>query len=701
MHPSESESLAPILEALRRLGEGDLSARVSAGSASGYPEIAQAINNFAQKTYDRFQNTFSGSYALEVLNIGVWVFDIETSTPQWDATMRRLFGLSVDSNQNLLEAWRNALEPEAREIAWAGLQKAIHEGTEFSATYEITRPFTGERRLVFARGRVMKDSSGKAKTVHGIAYDRTDELVRQRELESMQKKLEKALTSAQKSERRFRNLFLNSPVGVSLVDGDGMFLAANPAYCQMLGYTETELKNLGGSAIVDPEMRPFFKEMLGELTRTEGIIPLQEIKLQHKSGRLVPTRITSRTTIDDNGVPMITSLVEDISKLRTQDIENAQLRHEKDEIFRAARFSIVTTDLNGVITGFSAEAERLTGYKASDVVGTASPPFMHDPEEILAATQELSREYGISIEPGFETFVCKPRRGFHDERVWHVTNSRGEKFPVLLTVTGLRDSEGKLFGFMAVGKDISEEVNARKEAESERLKSAHSSKLAALGEMAGGIAHEVNNPLAIIQMAANQLSELSERSPIDSERVKKHAATIERTTERIATIVKGLRNFSREGSSDPFVDTNVLGLVSETVSFCAERLRHRGVSLKVEPIDPALAVRGREVQISQVLLNLLNNASDAILDHSEKWISIAAQTKGDHVEISVTDAGDGVPEHLRKRIFEPFFTTKDVGKGTGMGLSISIGIMKNQGGDLFLDSSSSHTRFVMRFPKMK
>ncbi|MEO5668824.1 MAG: DAHL domain-containing protein [Bdellovibrionota bacterium] len=224
-------------------------------------------------------------------------------------------------------------------------------------------------------------------------------------------------------------------------------------------------------------------------------------------------------------------------------------------------------------------------------------------------------------------------------------------------------------------------------------------KMSALGEMAGGIAHEINNPLATIKSLSSQISEILSDDPLDKEMLSKMSQSIEKTADRIAKIVQGLRAFSREGSHDNFQPVGVNYLIEDTVSLCQERFKSHEIRLIVEPLAAEVAIEARASEISQVLLNLLNNAHDAIEMRDVKWVTIGAWDEGDSICIHVTDSGDGLAEEVREKIFQPFFTTKEIGKGTGLGLSISLGIIKGHQGILSVDEHHAHTRFIVRLPK--
>ncbi|MGE3975497.1 MAG: sensor histidine kinase [Bdellovibrionales bacterium] len=228
-----------------------------------------------------------------------------------------------------------------------------------------------------------------------------------------------------------------------------------------------------------------------------------------------------------------------------------------------------------------------------------------------------------------------------------------------------------------------------------------SSKMSALGEMAGGVAHEINNPLAVIKTLSAQLLEVIEEQNIDRPLAKEMATQIESTTDRIAKIVRSMRSFSRDGSNDPYQSVNIHQLIEETLSFCRERFIGHGTPVTVESFNKNLCIEGRYTELSQVLLNLFNNAHDAILHHTDKWIKVSVSDQQDWVELHITDSGTGISPEVQNKMFQPFFTTKEIGAGTGMGLSISTGIIDSHSGELRLNNKCKNTSFVIRLPKFQ
>ena len=226
----------------------------------------------------------------------------------------------------------------------------------------------------------------------------------------------------------------------------------------------------------------------------------------------------------------------------------------------------------------------------------------------------------------------------------------------------------------------------------ERLR--FSEKMSSLGEMAAGIAHEINNPLTFIQFKGKQLQKKSG----DNKELMEMGQKIEKTVKRISKIIKGLKSFSRDSENDPYEDFDLNEIISESTEILIDKMKKTETDVTFTPIEGNTKVMCRESEISQVFVNLVSNGIDAIKDLDNKWINITGKVLENKVVIKVIDSGPGIPEDIQAKILQPFFTTKDVGKGTGLGLSISKGIIEKHNGKFFIDNNVENTCFTVELP---
>jgi len=275
----------------------------------------------------------------------------------------------------------------------------------------------------------------------------------------------------------------------------------------------------------------------------------------------------------------------------------------------------------------------------------------------------------------------------------------GSEAHIRINAEPVFDSENKkLESVIVTFLDVTEERLAQRKIEEQQVSLANNSKLTALGEMASGIAHEINNPLAILFIKLSQMSTELNSPTYTKESLQDSIASMQKTCERIKNIVLGMRALSRDGSSDLFEECNVQQAIDDAVAVLREKLASESIQLQIN-CHPNLKVFTRPNQLSQVILNLIHNAYDAIRDYSgERWIKIEANAKGEQIIIETTDSGPGIAAEVRQKIMRPFFTTKAPGQGTGLGLSISKNIIQSHGGTLEYDPSSRHTKFSISLP---
>jgi PAS domain S-box-containing protein len=267
----------------------------------------------------------------------------------------------------------------------------------------------------------------------------------------------------------------------------------------------------------------------------------------------------------------------------------------------------------------------------------------------------------------------------------------------------------KVIAVYATFIDVTENRNLKTEVEKSDSKIKvfetelkQSSKLSSIGELSAGIVHEINNPLTVIEMETrNLIRTLDKNSSIDVKKFSDKLKKIELMTKRIGKIATGVLRFSRKDSSTPLEVQTIGNVIDETVMLCEYRLKKSGVKLQMERSGAETLVKMNGIEISQVVLNILNNATDACKDSEQKWIKIELSNLGNKLQVAISNSGSLISKDVASKIFEPFFTTKRAGSGTGLGLSISKKIIEAHAGRLFIDEKSDVTKFVIELPIFK
>jgi PAS domain S-box-containing protein len=256
-----------------------------------------------------------------------------------------------------------------------------------------------------------------------------------------------------------------------------------------------------------------------------------------------------------------------------------------------------------------------------------------------------------------------------------------------------RDGERYIWSII---EDLSAQRELEQRVRDEQLRAIQASKLATIGEMAAGFAHEINNPLCVIDAYAFELG--ADASRDDPTFVPEAVDAIRASVARAAQIVAGLRKLSRTEHDTPVVPLDVTAHVIEALELCRPRLRTHGIDIETSLLASG-RVAIRSVELVQVIINLLNNAFDAVRAHLKRQVRIESFDDGANVCVAVIDSGPPLTAEVRDRLFEPFFTTKPTDEGTGLGLGISRSIAVTAGGTLEYDAHAPMTRFVLTLPR--
>lgn len=296
-----------------------------------------------------------------------------------------------------------------------------------------------------------------------------------------------------------------------------------------------------------------------------------------------------------------------------------------------------------------------------------------------------------------------------DEAI-HTEKELNIKFRILHPTEGLRYIRGRaiveyshtqeVIRMIGINWDVTEEVLRENELEEQRKVALNQARLATIGEMSAGIAHEINNPLAIILGNAERIVDHLNHEKRNSE-IFDHCQKIINTTDRIHKIVKGLRAISRTVTYETPQEVELVSLQSvleDSLVLVGERLRSNSIELRTKGFNKDIFIECRPTEICQVFINLLNNSIDAIKDKPAPWIELDLFIRQDEVNLHFTDCGRGIETEIADRIMSPFFTTKSSDEGTGLGLSISESILKAHSGSIQLDTHHPTTRFTVVLP---
>jgi len=359
-----------------------------------------------------------------------------------------------------------------------------------------------------------------------------------------------------------------------------------------------------------------------------------------------------------------------------QQLENHKYAIDQSSI-------VATTDLKGIITYVNDKFCEVSGYTR---------------EELIGADHSI-----INSKYHPPTFFGELWNTIKAGNVWRgdIRNKTklGQFYWVSTTIVPFRGHDGEIFQFLAIRHEITDLKEAQQLILEQQARLAVASKYSALGEMAANLTHEINNPLAAILGRCEMLIQQLHKGDLNPKSILSGIESIEFTSRRIEKIIRSMRSFSVAGDGDPFEIVIVQHLIDETIDFVQQRFKDYSIDLTVKPIDLNLTIECRSSEISQVLLNLLNNSFDAIVKNKDKWVEIEAQLSDpNHLKITLTDSGFGISKEVTHRIFDPFFSTKEKKYGTGLGLSISKGLIDRHHGCIEVDQTYKNTRFVIILP---
>lgn len=489
-------------------------------------------------------------------------------------------------------------------------------------------------------------------------------------------------------EARFRAALEAIPTRVALLDCDRRYIYVNRHYIEFSGKTEAEiLGHTEQEVLAEEGFATLYLQ--GERALTGEVIPW-EGWLEYRQGRRYLQRYCAPLLGDDGAIAGYFVFNRDLTALKLSEqalAEQLAARTASEAlnaaIIAAALDCIIAIDEAGIVVEFNPAAEATFGYRRAEALGRPIAELVVPP----SLRQRHVEGFGRYIKGG-EPRILGRRIDIEGMR------ANGEVFPVELTITEVRLPERRIF--TAHLRDLT--ARCANEAEIRRQREAlqQSEKMAAVGSLLAGVAHELNNPLSIVIGNAQMLAEAAATvSPELNVRAQRVQAAAERCGRIVRTFLAMARQ--RERQQRP---VELRELIDGPLQLLAYGLRAAGIEIALDVAEGLPLLLCDPDQMQQVVMNVLTNARQALEGQpAPRHVRIAARGDGEWTLLEITDNGPGVPESIRSRVFDPLFTTKPVGAGSGIGLGLSRGIVEAHGGTLTLaPAEGGGARFLIRLP---
>ncbi|MFZ5867610.1 MAG: PAS domain-containing protein [Thermodesulfobacteriota bacterium] len=468
-------------------------------------------------------------------------------------------------------------------------------------------------------------------------------------------------------EQLFHMLLEAIPSSVLLIDRDMRIVLANRNFLEKSRKDKTEaighrLEELLPATIVENmDIVSRVRHVFEEKQATKG-----ERMTYRAPG--VPMRIYYYSILPfswESHIEHVMLLMEDVTEQVRLNGEVRRVERHLASVVECATDMVLSTDAEGRIVTWNSAAEQVSGRRFEEVKGTPLLDwFVEDHAQALAAVSERLK-VGTSPQTG----------------EWDIVTKAGKRIPMSWVFSPMQDEKGQLVGIVAVGRDLSE----RRKLEAQLLQS---QKLAALGVMAGGIAHEIRNPLGVCLVAAELLTLASTPPDVRRECVEKIRANIQKAS----AIIENLLSVARPAATTHMTHVDLVCVLHDTLSLVANQARLQNVSVGIDNPTHPVIIYGNVGLLQQVFLNLFLNAINA-MPHGGDLHLFVEQTAWE-VSIRISDSGHGIPQEHLANIFDPFYTLSPVGKGTGLGLSICYSIIKHHFGSIEIRSAEKEGTVV-------
>lgn len=621
----------------------------------------------------------------EVAGVGGWKVDLTTQHIEWSKETCRIHGVAPDFVPDLAQAIA-FYAPEARDL----IQTAVETAMATGAPWDVEAPFLradGARIWVRSVGEA-EFEAGKPVRLFGALQDITKQRMLVDAMQSENKQRRIAQEALEQAQADLQTILDHTPALVVYWDRELRNRFANRASVEWFGLSPEEMRDRHLSQVLGPmafaDMAPRLNSVLS------GNSELFEDTITLASGERRQAMFSYTPDTKAGRIDGIYGVISDVTQIKRAEAGQAHALSKLQGVLNAARdFSIIQTNVDGIIELFSPGAERLLGYAAADMVGLFTPAILHLEDELLTRGAALTLEYDRQIS-GFEVLIAEARDGISVSHDWTYVRKDGMHLPVNLTVTAIRNADGQIDGYLGIAKDISVErdirsvlANARDQAEQASL---------AKSQFLANMSHEIRTPMnAVLGML--DLLRYTQLSALQREYADKSRSA----ASSLLGLLNDILDFSQVEANRIELETaafSVEALLRDLSTILSSLIGDKDVEVLFS-VDPALPpwLMGDVTRLRQVLINLASNALK-FTEQGEVSIVISQLRRGEHgsdIRFEVNDTGIGIAADNMNHIFEGFTqaeasTVRRFG-GTGLGLTISQRLVCLMGGKLQVEST--------------
>ncbi len=604
--------------------------------------------------------------AQRIGQLGNWEWEVATNKTSVSPLLFQIFGVEpADFESNALARFLECVHPDDRASTERSARAALDSCEPMEYHFRIVRP-DGEVRYMHSRSETLRNAQGKPVRIAGVSQDVTER--------------ERAMVEARDNQIRFAALFESSPDALVVANSTGQITQANTSAKSLFGYTEREFAGMEVEQLIPDSLRSGHRDRREAYRQNPHFRPMGRglmLRAVAKDGRVIPVEISlGHTTID--GQMLVLAAIRDISERLHAEAAAAESEARFRTLFEQATDGIFVMDGDSNYLDVNESGCRLLGYSHEEL-SRMNARDIAVPEELEHLAAQMDRLRGGDMVLWERTFVRKD----------------GARLPV--EVSAKRRPDGLI---QAMVRDITNRKRAEEALKQSEGRLRQSQKLEAVGQLAGGMAHDFNNVLQVIR----GYTDLANRAVAPDAPARAHLARVLEATEHGSALTRQILTLSR----GQVVQKQIVDLVpfAQQQAKLLGRLIGEDIELNATSNVPHMVVQVDPGMLHQLFINLCVNARDAMPDGGEILIELDSlvadatlcalhpeMRPGAYAVISVSDTGTGMTDEVRKHVFEPFFTTKEVGKGTGLGLFTVYGIVRHHQGtvDVFSEPGQGTT----------